>query len=103
IQLLKNNGVPESDLQAFSGHRSRESLADYCQTSDIQRLMNTAMLIPYSTQELDLEEYEFDDTYVGPLDEGLDEYDVQSQISTISDAQENQVISDAQEIQALES
>ncbi|RIB12962.1 hypothetical protein C2G38_1772939 [Gigaspora rosea] len=34
IQLLKNNRVLESDLQAFSGHRSHESLADYCQTSD---------------------------------------------------------------------
>ncbi|CAG8835182.1 19210_t:CDS:2, partial [Gigaspora margarita] len=40
---------------------------------------------------LDLKEYEFDDIYVGSLDEGLDEYD------------ENQIISDAQEIQALES
>ncbi|CAG8848727.1 45852_t:CDS:2, partial [Gigaspora margarita] len=63
--------------------------------------MNTAILIPYSTQELDLEEYEFDDTYIGPLDEELDEYDIQSQISTISDTQENQVILDAQKIQLI--
>ncbi|RIB19907.1 hypothetical protein C2G38_2035681 [Gigaspora rosea] len=103
IKLLKNNRVPKSDIQAFSGHRSRESLANYCQTSNSQRLMNTAMLIPYSTQELDLDEYEFDDIYVGSLDDELDEYNVQLQISTISDAQENQAISDAQKIQALES
>ncbi|CAG8745511.1 14482_t:CDS:2, partial [Acaulospora morrowiae] len=36
IQLLKNNGVSDSELQSFSGHRSREGLADYCQTSEDQ-------------------------------------------------------------------
>ncbi|CAG8847607.1 17961_t:CDS:2, partial [Gigaspora margarita] len=72
IQLLKNNGVPESELQAFSGHRSRESLADYCQTSDDQRLTNTKMLIPYSPQELDLDEFEYNDCYENFLDEELD-------------------------------
>ncbi|RIB08428.1 hypothetical protein C2G38_2211676 [Gigaspora rosea] len=45
IQLLKNSGIPESELQAFSWHRSRESIADYCQTSNDQRITNTAMLI----------------------------------------------------------
>lgn len=69
IQLLKNNGVPESELQAFSG---RESLADYCKTSDDQHLINTAMLIPYSPQELDLDEYEYDNFYGGHPDEELD-------------------------------
>ncbi|CAG8853294.1 18993_t:CDS:1, partial [Gigaspora margarita] len=72
IQLLKNSGVSESELQAFSGHRSRESLADYCQTSDNQRIMNTAMLIPFSSQELDLDEFEYRNTYGGSLDDELD-------------------------------
>ncbi|CAG8807796.1 14027_t:CDS:2, partial [Gigaspora margarita] len=72
IQLLKNNRVLESDLQAFSEHYSHESLADYCQTSDNQRLTNTAMLIPYSFQELDLEEFEYNDCYENFLDKELD-------------------------------
>ena len=58
IQLLKNNGLSDSGLQSFSGHQSRESLADCCQTSDDQRILNTAMLIPFSSQELDLDEYD---------------------------------------------
>ncbi|CAG8462250.1 7961_t:CDS:2 [Funneliformis caledonium] len=53
IQPLRNNGVSELKLQSFSGHRFRESLADYSQTSEYQRNMNTAMLIPYSPQDLD--------------------------------------------------
>jgi len=57
IQLLRNNGVFELELQSFSGHHSRESLADYSQTSEYQRNMNTAMLIPNSSQDLDEEEY----------------------------------------------
>ncbi|CAG8731003.1 6345_t:CDS:2, partial [Cetraspora pellucida] len=72
IQLLKNNGVSESELQAFSEHCSCESLADYCQTSDNQHLTNTAMLIPYSPQELDLDEFEYNDCYKNFLDEELD-------------------------------
>ncbi|CAG8765497.1 7714_t:CDS:1, partial [Dentiscutata heterogama] len=67
-----NNGVPESELQAFSRHQSHESLADYCKTSDDQHLINTAMLIPYSPQQLDLDEYEYDNFYGGHLDEKLD-------------------------------
>ncbi|CAG8515498.1 27074_t:CDS:2 [Dentiscutata erythropus] len=42
IQLLKNNGVLESELQAFSRHRSCESLADYCKTT--QNLTETQSL-----------------------------------------------------------
>ena len=34
IQMLKHNGLSDSDLQSFSGHRSCESLADYCKISD---------------------------------------------------------------------
>ncbi|CAG8812326.1 32632_t:CDS:2 [Gigaspora margarita] len=72
IQLLKNSGVSESELQAFSRHHSCESLADYCQTSDNQRIMNTAMLIPFLSQELDLDEFEYHDTYGDSLDDELD-------------------------------
>lgn len=59
IQILRNNGVSELELQSFSGHRSRESLMDYSQTSDDQQITNTAILIPYSSQELDLNEYDY--------------------------------------------
>ncbi|CAG8678944.1 6052_t:CDS:2 [Dentiscutata erythropus] len=95
IQLLKNNSVPESELQAFSGHRSCESLADYCQTSDDQRIMNTAMLIPFSSQDLDLDEYEYDNFYGGFPDEELDSdngpYDKNNDsVQSISTIQENQ-------------
>ena len=55
IQMLKNNGLSDSDLQSFSGHRSRESLADYCKTSDDQRISNTAMLIPFASHELEFD------------------------------------------------
>ena len=58
IQILKNNGLSDLNLQSFSGHRSRESLADYCKTSDDQRILNTAMLIPFSTHECNLNEHE---------------------------------------------
>lgn len=58
IQMLKNNGLSDSDLQTFSGHRSRESLADYCKTSDDQRILNIAMLIPFVSQESNLDEFE---------------------------------------------
>ena len=58
IQMLKNNGLSDSDLQSFSGHRSRESLADYCKTSDDQQISNTAMLIPISLDECNLNDYE---------------------------------------------
>src|SRR3954464_9928431 len=54
IQMLKNNGLSDSDLQSFFGHRSRESLADYCKTSDDQQISNTAMLIPFSLDECNL-------------------------------------------------
>ncbi|CAG8693910.1 2807_t:CDS:1, partial [Dentiscutata heterogama] len=63
IQLLKNNGVPKSELQAFFGYQFRESLADYCKTSDDQCLINTAILISYSLQELDLDKYNYDNFY----------------------------------------
>ncbi|CAG8710726.1 4921_t:CDS:2, partial [Cetraspora pellucida] len=36
IQLLKNNGLSDSNLQPFSRHRLCESLADYCKLSDDQ-------------------------------------------------------------------
>ena len=58
IQMLKNNGLSDSDLQSFSGHWSCESLADYCKTSDDQQISNTAMLIPFSTHECNLNEHE---------------------------------------------
>ncbi|CAG8638367.1 4592_t:CDS:2, partial [Gigaspora margarita] len=35
-------------------------------------------------------EYKFDNAYIGSLDKELDEYDSQSQITSIYDAQENQ-------------
>ena len=58
IQMLKNNGLSDSELQTFSGHRSRESLADYCKTSDDQQISNTAMLIPFMSQESNLDEFD---------------------------------------------
>ncbi|CAG8834699.1 40397_t:CDS:2, partial [Gigaspora margarita] len=70
--LLKNSSVFESELQAFSGYCSHESLAEYCQTSDNQYIMNTTMLIPFSSQELDLDEFEYHNTYGGSLDDELD-------------------------------
>ncbi|CAG8599772.1 2767_t:CDS:2, partial [Gigaspora margarita] len=63
IQLLRNSGLSEPDLQAFSGHCSRESLADYCQLGEDQRITNMELLIPFSSQELNLDEY---DNYEGP-------------------------------------
>ncbi|CAG8599540.1 4476_t:CDS:2, partial [Racocetra fulgida] len=41
----------------FSGHRSCESLADYCQLSEDQHITNTALLIPFSLYKLNLDEY----------------------------------------------
>jgi hypothetical protein len=58
IQMLKNKGLSDSDLQSFSGHRSRESLADYCRISDDQQVLNTAKLIPF---ENNLDEYNYDE------------------------------------------
>ncbi|CAG8738655.1 7965_t:CDS:2 [Gigaspora margarita] len=57
IQLLKNNGLSEPDLQAFSGYRSYESLADYCQLSKDQYITHMVLLISFSSQELNLDEY----------------------------------------------
>ena len=58
IQMLKNNGLSDLDLQSFSGHRSHESLADYCKTSDDQQISNTVMLISFSIHECNLNEHE---------------------------------------------
>ncbi|CAG8714706.1 7341_t:CDS:2, partial [Dentiscutata heterogama] len=41
---------------AFSGYLSCESLADYCQLGEDQRINNTAMLIPFSLYESNLDE-----------------------------------------------
>ncbi|UZO12062.1 uncharacterized protein OCT59_003612 [Rhizophagus irregularis] len=56
IQMLKDNGLSDSDLQSFSGHRSRESLADYCKTSDnrtsLSELQETELSIIKKTQDI---------------------------------------------------
>ncbi|CAG8457709.1 3631_t:CDS:2 [Funneliformis mosseae] len=82
IQLLRNNGVSELELQSFSGHHSRESLADYSQTSEYQRNMNTAMLIPYSPQDLD-------DDYISECitEDESDIVDIESIQSTLTQSQ----------------
>ncbi|CAG8586671.1 3520_t:CDS:2, partial [Dentiscutata heterogama] len=64
-----NNGVSELDLQSFSRHRSRESLAEYCKISNDQHITNTAMLIPFSFEDLDLDEYDYGNRYKGLVEE----------------------------------
>ncbi|KAF0550825.1 hypothetical protein F8M41_024007 [Gigaspora margarita] len=45
---------------AFSGHRSREGIRAYSDPSYDQRLAFTALLIPFASQEQDLNEFELD-------------------------------------------
>ncbi|KAF0557778.1 zinc finger mym-type protein 2-like: PROVISIONAL [Gigaspora margarita] len=44
----------------FSGHRSREGIRAYSDPSYDQRLASTALLIPFASQEQDLNEFELD-------------------------------------------
>ncbi|CAG8568539.1 9908_t:CDS:2, partial [Dentiscutata heterogama] len=71
--------------EAFSGHRSRESLADYCQLGEDQRINNTAMLIPFSLHESNLDEY---DNYEGST--VIEEH--QEGLTEIEDYQESPII-----------
>ncbi|CAG8616836.1 25436_t:CDS:2, partial [Dentiscutata erythropus] len=96
IQLLKNQGLSNSDLQLFLEHRSHESLGNYYQTSDNQHILNTAMLFPFTSQELNLNKYEDYDDQVPTAEEILVSMAQENQISTAQEnqafmAQENQV------------
>ena len=50
-----------SNTERNTSKWSRESLADYCKTSDDQRILNTAMLIPFSLHEYNLDESDYED------------------------------------------
>ncbi|CAB4432821.1 unnamed protein product [Rhizophagus irregularis] len=88
IQMLKDNGLSDSDLQSFSGHRSRESLADYCKTSDDQQVLNTAMLIPFTVHENNLDEHN---------DEHINYDDDYSENSSNEDMENEECLSESQE------
>jgi hypothetical protein len=80
IQMLKDNGLSDSDLQSFSGHRSRESLADYCKTSDDQQVLNTAMLIPFSLHEKNnLDEHNDEHNYEEDYSENSSSEDMENE------------------------
>ncbi|CAG8589999.1 19547_t:CDS:2, partial [Cetraspora pellucida] len=76
IQLLKNNGLSDSDLQTFLEHQLCESLADYC--------------------KLNLEEYNYSECF---LRENIDNVE-QTQAFEISKAQVT-LISEAQATQTI--
>ncbi|CAG8826497.1 45921_t:CDS:2, partial [Gigaspora margarita] len=107
FQKMINNIITNTELQAFSGHYSRVSLADYCQTSDNQHIINTTMLTPFSSQELDLDEFEYHNTYGGSLDDKLDsdnDYNTNNDAAQlVTAAQEIQVPKMSEEIQLLTS
>ncbi|POG78694.1 hypothetical protein GLOIN_2v1472818 [Rhizophagus irregularis DAOM 181602=DAOM 197198] len=88
IQMLKDNGLSDSDLQSFSGHRSRESLADYCKTSDNQQVLNTAMLIPFTLHENNLDEHN---------DEHINYDEDYSENSSNEDMENEKCLSESQE------
>ncbi|CAG8777057.1 24065_t:CDS:1, partial [Gigaspora rosea] len=60
ITLLKQSNVPEDEAMVFSGHSSREGIYAYSDLSYDQRLAFTALLIPFASQEQDLNEFELD-------------------------------------------
>ncbi|CAB4387021.1 unnamed protein product [Rhizophagus irregularis] len=88
IQMLKDNGLSDSDLQSFSGHQSRESLADYCKTSDNQQVLNTAMLIPFTLHENNLDEHN---------DEHINYDEDYSENSSNEDMENEKCLSESQE------
>ncbi|CAG8674659.1 23480_t:CDS:2, partial [Gigaspora rosea] len=54
---LEDFHVPEDEAMIFSGHRSREAIRAYSSPTDDQRLSSTALLIPYTAHNEDLESY----------------------------------------------
>ncbi|CAG8827586.1 46083_t:CDS:2 [Gigaspora margarita] len=72
IQLLKNRGISESELQSFSEQCSRQSLAEYCKISNDQYITNTVMLISFSFEDLDLDKYDYSNEYGSLIEEAYD-------------------------------
>ncbi|CAG8676957.1 14735_t:CDS:2 [Gigaspora margarita] len=86
IQLLKNNGVSDS------GHQSRDSLADIVKPAMIN-ILNTAMLIPFSSQD----EYDYSEIFIEEYDDAQEVSTSKAEEVSIPAAQEIS-ISSAQEI-----